>query len=127
MTLDLNEKLNRRLISSVGKLDIIRRIAQSESEAMNDWLRRLILTDYIKKEELSSIASSQEFSSVNVVSIFETLRRAQLRVNIGVLLGSLVILPQSIDLAEIKHQKENIPPSIALLIFPVRMSVLSIS
>ena len=109
VTLDLNERLKRTLISSVGKLESIKRIASNEVSAMGERLRMLVLTDYIKKENLAKIASAEEFNSVNIVSIFETLRRANLNVNIGVLSGSLVILPKSIDLLDIKHKKENIP------------------
>ena len=108
VTLELNERLKRSLISSVGKLDSIKRITENEVSVMGNKLRMLILTDYIKKENLSKIASAEEFNSVNIVSIFETLRREDLKVNIGVLSGSLVILPKSIDLSDIKHKKENI-------------------
>ena len=108
ITLDLNERLKRTLISSVGKLESIKRIASNEVSAMGEKLRMLVLTDYIKKENLSKIASAEEFNSVNIVSIFETLRRANLNVNIGVLSGSLVILPKTIDLSDAKHKKEDI-------------------
>ena len=108
VTLELNERLKRALISSVGKLESIRRIASNEVSAMGERLRMLVLTDYIKKENLAKIASAEEFNSVNIVSIFEMLRRANLNVNIGVLSGSLVILPKSIDLSNIKHKKEDI-------------------
>ena len=108
VTLALNEGLKRALISSVGKLESIRNIAAHEASEMGERLRMLILTDYIKKENLSKIASSERFNSVNIVSIFETVRRADLSVNIGVLSGSLVILPRSIDLSDIKHKKVDI-------------------
>lgn len=108
VVLDLNERLKRALISSVGKLESIKSIAKNEVATMGERLRMLVLTDYIKKENLSKIASTEEFNSVNVVSIFETIRRADLKVNIGVLSGSLVILPKSVDLSEVKHKKEDI-------------------
>ena len=109
VSLDLNAHLKRTLISSVGKLHSISRIASSEISAMGNRLRMLILTDYIKKENLSMIATEREFPSVNVVSIFETLRREHADVPIGVLSGSLVILPKDIDLSDVKHKKEEIP------------------
>ncbi len=109
VTLELNERLKRTLISSVGKLESIKRIAKNEVSAMGGRLRMLVLTDYIKKENLSKIASSEKFDSVNIVSIFETLRRENLNVNIGVLSGTLVILPKTIDLSGVKHKKEDIP------------------
>lgn len=109
VTLELNERLKRTLISSVGKLESIKCVAKNEVVTMGERLRMLVLTDYIKKENLSKVASAEKFNSVNIVSIFETLRRANLNVNIGVLSGTLVILPQSIDLTDVKHKKEDIP------------------
>lgn len=109
VTLELNERLKRTLISSVGKLESIKCIAKSEVAAMGERLRMLVLTDYIKKENLSKVASAEEFNSVNIVSIFETLRRENLNVNIGVLSGTLVILPKAIDLSDVKHKSEDIP------------------
>lgn len=108
VTFYLNERLKRALVSSVGKLESIKHIAQNEVANMGKKLRMLVLTDYIKKENLSKVASTEEFNSVNIVSIFETLRRENLNVNIGVLSGALVILPKSIDLSEIKHKKVDV-------------------
>ena len=109
VTLILNEKLKRSLISSVGKLQSIKKIAESEIASLGENLRMLVLTDYIKKENLAKIATEETFHSVNIVSIFETIRRANKDVKIGVLSGSLIILPQSIDLSEVKHSKHDIP------------------
>lgn len=109
VSLVLNEALRRDLISSVGKLKSIEKIAQSEYESMGSNLRMLVLTDYIKRENIKNIATDTEFSSVNIVSIFETIRRANDTVNIGVLSGTLVILPESLDLSAVKHKKESIP------------------
>ena len=108
VTLDLNERLKRVLISSAGKLESIKRITENEVSSMGERLRMLILTDYIKKENIVKIASEEAFNSINIISIFETVRRANLNVKIGVLSGSLVILPKSIDLSDIKHKKEDI-------------------
>ncbi len=109
VSLVLNESLRRDLISSVGKLKSIEKIAQSEYESMGQDLRMLVLTDYIKRENIKNIATDTKFSSVNIVSIFETIRRVNDSVNIGVLSGSLVILPESVDLSAVKHKKEKIP------------------
>lgn len=104
----LGEKLKRRLISSVGKLESIKHIVKNEYASMGDALRMLILTDYIKKENLSIIGTDKSFNSVNIVSIFETVRRENPDLKIGVLSGSLVILPESIELASIKHDRQPI-------------------
>ena len=109
VTLALNEKLRRALISSVGKLESIRAIAKSEAASMGEALRMLVLTDYIKKETLGSIGEDKGFGSVNVVSIFDVLRRDLSDVPIGVLSGTLVILPRGIDLSGVKCKTESIP------------------
>ncbi len=105
----LNERLKRSLISSVGKLDSIARIAKSEYASLGNGLRMLVLTDYIKKETVLRIANVESFNEISIVSIFETLRRADDDVNIGVLSGSLVILPDSIALDTVKHCRTSIP------------------
>lgn len=109
VTLELNEKLKRTLISSAGKLESIKKIVKSELGAMGSRLRMLVLTDYIKKENLNKIGMAEGFDSVNVVSIFETLRRENPNVSIGVLSGTLVILPRNIELSDVKHKKADIP------------------
>ena len=108
VNLVLSEKLKRTLLSSVGKLTSIKSIVKSEIASMGDRLRMLVLTDYIKKENLSKISSGEDFSSVNVVSIFETIRRDNPDAKIGVLSGTLVILPKSIDLSSVKHRSVDI-------------------
>lgn len=107
--LELNEKLRRNIISSAGKLESIRHIVQSETASMGDRLRMLVLTDHIKKESITGAAASEKFDSVNVVSIFETVRRAVPGVKIGVLSGTLVILPETVDLSDAEYKKEDIP------------------
>ena len=108
VNLVLSEKLKRTLLSSVGKLTSIKSIVKSEIASMGDRLRMLVLTDYIKKENLSKVSSGEDFSSVNVVSIFETIRRDNPDEKIGVLSGTLVILPKSIDLSAVKHRSVDI-------------------
>ena len=93
VSLNLNEKLKRKLISSVGKLKSIACIVQSEYEDKGSNLRLLILTDYIKKESLSLIGTNTSPDSVSLVSVFEVVRRTG--VCCGALSGSLVILPDS--------------------------------
>lgn len=108
VTLQLNERLRRSLISSAGKLQSIASIAQAEADALGPRLRMLVLTDYIKKESLSKAATDLEFHSVSIVSIFETLRRKLPHMPIGVLSGGLIILPDTIDLSDTPHKKAPI-------------------
>jgi superfamily II DNA or RNA helicase len=110
VSLSLNDSLKRTLISSVGKLESIKAITESEYASLNKALRMLILTDYIKKESVDKIGVDYKFNSVNIVSIFETVRRIKDDINIGVLSGTLIILPTDIEISEeIKHKKEEIP------------------
>ena len=94
----LTDRLQRLLVQSAGKLGSIARIARGELDAMGSRLRMLVLTDYIKKERLAGITERNHFGDVSVTSIFETLRRAVPEARIGVLSGSLVILPKDAGL-----------------------------
>lgn len=93
--LDLNEKLKRKLISSLGKMESILKIVDSEYATLQEGLRMLILTDYIQKESLSKVGTEETMDHMSVVSIFETIRRTQ-NIHIAVLSGSLVILPNTV-------------------------------
>lgn len=108
VVLHLSEKLKRSLISSVGKLESIRQIVSSEAGSLGNELRMLILTDYIKKEEMELVGTDGSFHSVSIVSIFETLRRENEDLCIGVLSGSLVILPEQTELSAYKHSRTSI-------------------
>ena len=101
--LQLNDKLKRKLISSIGKLDSISKIVTSEIESLQESLRMLVLTDYIKKETVSNIGTQEQFNNISVVSVFETIRRSNPNINIGILSGTLVVLPDSCK----EYLKEN--------------------
>lgn len=102
--LDLDEKLKRKLVSSLGKMDSISKIVDSEYDSLKENLRMLILTDYIKKESLAKVGTNDSIDNVSVVSIFEILRRKE-NIKIVVLSGSLVILP-NIVIEKIKEKYE---------------------
>lgn len=108
VSLELGDRLKRTLISSVGKLASISDIAKSEYASLGERLRMLVLTDYIRKENVNKIGTDEDFSSVNVVSIFETVRNALPDAKIGVLSGTLIILPDSIVLSDVKHRRTAI-------------------
>lgn len=71
----MDEKLKRRLISSLGKMDSISKIVDSEYASLKEKLRMLILTDYIKKESLTKVGFDDSIDNVSVVSIYEVLRK----------------------------------------------------
>lgn len=101
---DLDEKLKRKLVSSLGKMDSISKIVNSEYDSLKGDLRMLILTDYIKKESLVKVGTNDTINNVSVVSIFEFLRRKE-NIKVAVLSGSLVILPNNV-IDEIKGKYE---------------------
>lgn len=100
--LDLNDSLRRRLAASVGKLAGITEIADSEYRNLGRDLRMVILTDYIKREQLES---EEVPSEISVASIFRALQGCGIGIlpegvtqsretcGIGILTGSLILLP----------------------------------
>lgn len=96
VSLEKSEKLTRALAASVGKLDGIAKIAACERESLGEKLRLLVLTDFIRREELPSIGTDKKFDDISIISVFETLRRS-CNMPLGALSGSLVILPASCE------------------------------
>ena len=89
----LKESFKRSLICSLGKLNSIVEITKHESDNLGDNLRLLILTDYIKKENLNIVFTNNKPMNISVVTIFESLAKANPNYKMGVLSGNLVILP----------------------------------
>lgn len=95
------EKIDKTLSASMSKLDSITEIVHFESESLQDNLRMLVLTDFIKKDDIKNINTTKGFEDISIVSIFETLRRKNCNYKLGVLSGALVILPT------VLHEKLN--------------------
>jgi len=89
----------RLLTTSVTKLKSIENIIRLESDALGEELRCVVLTDFIRKPEMPRNGDETGvFEDIGIVPIFETLRRGGLRnVRLGVLSGSLVIVPRSAE------------------------------
>ncbi|MBR6514395.1 MAG: DEAD/DEAH box helicase family protein [Clostridia bacterium] len=94
--LESTDKLNKLLISSQGKLNSICEIAKAEYNNLGDGLRMLILTDYIKKDIMSSVGTDADIHTMGTVPVFEAIRRScPEAARTAVLTGTLVILPAS--------------------------------
>lgn len=95
VSLASNASINKLLVGSIGKLNSIEIITAAEHRAMGDELRLLILTDYIRKEYLDAIGNPDvSINKIGVVPLFEQLRRnADRDIRLGVLCGSIVLLP----------------------------------
>ena len=85
------------LSNSNAKLSSINQIVDFEFQTLGKELRQVILTDYVRKEYLDTITESNvELQKIGVVPIFEQLRRNNDNNKLlGVLTGTLVILPDS--------------------------------
>ena len=92
-----NQKINDSLGNSLSKLGSISKIIDVEYNSLGDNLRMVILTDYIRKEYLvAETKNSLELTKIGVMPIFEKLRRANYdNIRIGILSGSLIIIPKS--------------------------------
>ena len=91
-----NPKITGALSASLGKLNSIREIVHFESKQLGTKLRMVILSDYIRKEFFVNTAENNEvISKLGVIPIFEKLRRETQSIKLGVLTGSLIIIPKS--------------------------------
>ncbi len=90
-----NHAIQQALVKSVTKLNSIKEIVKFESSQLGPELRQVILTDFIHKEDMPrSNEDERRLVRLGTVPVFEQLRRAAgLERRIGVLTGSLVILP----------------------------------
>lgn len=90
-----NDEVTKLLMSSKGKLNSIIDIVRAEYSGMGDELRLLVLCDFIKKEYLSSVGvEDKAVNELGAVPIFENIRRQNIPgIRLGVLSGSVVILP----------------------------------
>ena len=106
----LNTQLEKTITYSLGKLESISDIVDSEFSSMGDNLRMLVLTDYIRKKDQNKIGSNSLFKDISVVSIFETIRRKFPDKNLGVLSGTLAILPTKYekDVKTLLNKKNNL-------------------
>jgi len=88
------------LANSIGKLDSIVDIVKLESNTLKENLRMVILTDYIKYDVT-------DCSSLGVIPIWQTLKDNFSNISLGVLTGSIILIPQNIksDLDNLLKEK----------------------
>lgn len=87
------------LTTSVTKLKSVEEIVKLEAGAVGENLRCVVLTDFIRKAELPRSADEiPVFEDIGIVPVFESLRAASVPgIRLGVLTGSLVIVPRSAE------------------------------
>ncbi len=105
-----NDKINKMLVSSTGKLESINRIVESEYINLGTSLRMLILTDYIKKDMMKLVGTDEEIHALGTVPVFESVRRRVPDAKAAVLSGTLVILPDTaVEAAQEFAYQEGVP------------------
>lgn len=95
--LSLRSWVGEKLQYSKGKMDSIVRIVETEYASLRHRLRMVILSDFIRKEYMpNSPVNDLPLDKFGVLPIFEKLRRRFSHdVLLGVLTGSVIILPRS--------------------------------
>jgi hypothetical protein len=87
-----NREVKKLLLESINKLDSILGIVRHEYKNLEEGLRLVILSDYIRPEYISQ--ENLELNKLGVLPIFEKLRRHFFGTKkIGVLTGTKVIIP----------------------------------
>ena len=96
--LQTDPKLENLLVNSRGKLNSILQIASCEQTALGENLRMLILTDYVRKEWKTALGDPErEIGIMGVLPVFELLRRRGACQRLGVLCGSMILIPVSAE------------------------------
>lgn len=92
-----HKKVTSFLTSSLSKLNGIKHIVDFEYRNMGPSLRLVVLSDFIRKEfYVGSSENNLELNKMGVIPIFEKLRREnKTGIKIGVLTGSMIILPKT--------------------------------
>ena len=97
INLSQSKRITNILTSSISKLTAIQQIVNFEYKQLGSGLRLVILSDFIRKEfYVNTSENNLELNKVGVIAIFEKLRREnKTDIKIGVLTGSIVIIPKS--------------------------------
>jgi len=92
-----NNKITGLLTQSISKLNGIKEIVDFEYNTLGNNLRMVILSDYIRKEfYINSLENNLELNKMGIIPIFEKIRRENYNnKKIGVLTGSLIIIPKA--------------------------------
>ena len=92
-----NHKITKLLTQSISKLNGIKEIVDFEYGVLGNKLRMVILSDYIRSEfYIHEPENNLELNKMGIMPIFEKLRRENHNnKKIGVLTGSLIIIPKT--------------------------------
>ena len=111
----VKSKANDQILNqSLGKLDGIASIFETEYASLGKDLRQLVLADYIRKDFANYLGDDQApISQLGVLPYFESIRRSaqkqRISVPLAVLSGSVVIVPTSV-----REELQALLPTVAL-------------
>ena len=95
--LSASPKLQKKMLSSLGKLESIPKIVESEIAGCGRGLRMLILTDHIRGNLLNLVGSGEPLNVMGAVTVFEAVRRVcPYETRLALLTGTLIIVPNAI-------------------------------
>lgn len=96
VTLQVNHSIEKMLVKSAGKCESIKEIVFHEYQCLQDELKLVILTDFIRKEYEKNIGLKVDYQ-IGVLPFFEMIRQEAVHrhtdIKLGVLCGSMVVVP----------------------------------
>ena len=109
VNLKYNKKISNLLTRNYEKLNSICEIIDIEKQSLNEKLKLVIVTDYIK-DEYYNIQDEEEIKELGVMPIFRKVTAKNPNVNVAVLTGTLTIIPTELkeQLIELAEKEYNI-------------------
>ena len=109
VNLKYNKKISNLLTRNYEKLNSICEIIDIEKQSLNEKLKLVIVTDYIK-DEYYDIQNEEDIKELGVMPIFRKVTSKNPDVNVVVLTGTLTIIPTELksQLIELAEKEYNI-------------------
>lgn len=109
INLKYNKQISNLLTRNYEKLNSICEIIDIEKESLNEKLKLVIVTDYIK-DEYYNIPNEEDIKELGVMPIFRKVTSKNPDVNVAVLTGTLTIIPTELkeQLLELAEKEYNI-------------------
>ena len=109
VNLKYNKKISNLLTRNYEKLNSICEIIDIEKQSLNEKLKLVIVTDYIK-DEYYNIQNEEDIKELGVMPIFRKVTAKNPDVNVAVLTGTLTIIPTELKdkLLELAENEYNI-------------------
>ena len=122
-----NKSIQKYFVNSLGKLNSIVNIVDIERENLRQDLRMVILTDYIRKEYLTS--DDIEIDKIGVLPIFKLITNKRQSLSVAILTGSLFVIPkdETENLHKLCAESELDTDKIKYIDFPINQNYVQVS